>query len=413
MNGRNFRGMKGLASALAAALGLTLLAAGMIACGQGSIEKGLTGPVPSNPQELMAELQTQKERIDKLSDGMLERINQFNATRGPNDRKVQFSELFYTDLSPEQRDVLDQLLQQEKSPTYKNLLSRIIEDRNTIQNLQDRVLRLEQQLPDKFIIAKKGDTHFKLAHDFLIGEGATEEQAKSMLNQIDLNEDLVPGFKVWYNFDKEKSTFKTYVTQGEAGQTPLAVKRALKRKLVNERDEATARASALEQTKSQLENDIKNLEADISTLTDRRTELEGQVSDLEHRNGDLQVRGDTLQSDLEFRQNSLFFHANTEKALAQQGILSKVLKNLRDVKGITYERTLDLRQAQSITFTPETYGLNKISNVEMWPEIYQEGRDYTVAVSEDGTQATVTINDPAMFKQQRVLFAIRGEAPSS
>jgi len=409
MNARAFRGP---AAALAAALGLALMAGALTACGQGSIEKGLSGPVPSNPQELMAELQTQRERIDKLSDGMLERINQFNATRGPNDRKVQFSELFYTDLSPEQRDVLDQLLQQEKSPTYKNLLSRIIEDRNTIQNLQDRVLRLEQQLPDKFIIAKRGDTHFKLAHDFLVGEGATEEDSKGLLNQIDLNEDLIPGFKVWYNFDKEKGTFRTYVTQGEAGQTPLAVKRAIKRKLIGERDTAIARADSLEQTKVSLEEDIKGLESDIASLTDRRTQLETDVMDLERRNTDLQVRGDTLQSDLDFRQNSLFFHANTERALAQQGILSKVLKNLRDVKGVAYERTLDLRQAHSITFTPETYGLTKISNVEMWPDVYTEGRDYSVAVSDDGMQATVTLTDPQLFKQQRVLFAIRGNARS-
>jgi hypothetical protein len=409
MNASTVRVPRGIALALAAALGLALLA-GLTACGQGSIEKGLTGPVPSNPQELMAELQTQKERIDKLSDGMMERINQFNSSRGPNDRKVQFSELFYTDLSPEQRDVLDQLLQEEKSPTYRNLLSRIIEDRNTVQTLQDRVLRLEQQLPDKFMIAKKGDTHFKLAHDFLIGEGATEESAKDLLNQIDLNEDLIPGFKVWYNYDKEKATFRTYVTQGEAGQTPLAVKRALKRKLINERDTEKARADGLEQTKTQLETNIAGLETDISTLTDRRTQLETEVADLERRNNDLQVRGDTLQSDLEFRQNSLFFHANTERALADQGVLSKVLKNLRDVKGISYERTLDLRQAQSITFTPETYGLNTISKVEMWPSVYEEGRDYTVAVSEDGMQATVTINDPQLFKQQRVLFAIKGQA---
>ena len=411
MNASTVRVPRGIAPALAAALALALLA-GLTACGQGSIEKGLTGPVPSNPQELMTELQTQKERIDKLSDGMMERINQFNASRGPNDRKVQFSELFYTDLSPEQRDVLDQLLQEEKSPTYKNLLSRIIEDRNTVQSLQDRVLRLEQQLPDKFIVAKKGDTHFKLAHDYLVGEGATEEASKELLNQIDLNEDLIPGFKVWYNYDKDKNTFRTYVTQGEAGQTPLAVKRALKRKLINERDTEKARADGLEQTKTQLETNIAALETDISTLTDRRTQLETEVADLERRNSDLQTRGDTLQSDLEFRQNSLFFHANTEKALAQQGILGKVLKNLRDVKGVTYERTLDLRQAQSITFTPETYGLNNISKVEMWPEIYQEGRDYTVAVSDDGMQATVTINDPQLFKQQRVLFAIRGQARS-
>src|SRR6185436_14530357 len=154
--------------------------------------------------------------------------------------------------------------------------------------LQERVLRLEQQLDDKFAIAKRGDSHFKLAHDYLVEQGVTEEQAKSLLNQIDLNEELVPGFKVWYNYDKEKDTFKTYVTQGEAGQTPLAVKRAMKRKLIGERDVAMAKAVALEQTKKSLEGDISRLETDVTSLEDRRASLESNVADLEGRNTELQ-----------------------------------------------------------------------------------------------------------------------------
>jgi len=393
---------------LGVAFALVLVLAGTAGC-KGQIEKGISGPVPSSPQELMAELQGEKEKIDHSSDEMMKRIEAFNAARGPNERKIQFSELFYQDLSTEQRDVLDQLLQEEKNPSYKNLLSRIIEDRKTIQTLQERVLRLEQQLDDKFAIAKRGDSHFKLAHDYLVEQGVTEEQAKSLLNQIDLNEELVPGFKVWYNYDKENGTFKTYVTQGEAGQTPLAVKRAMKRKLVGERDAAMARASALEQTKKTLEKDVARLETDVHGLEDRRSNLEVQVADLDARNANLQARGDQLDTDLQFRKNSVFYHADSEQSLASQGILTRFLKNLKDVKGISYDESLDLRQAQTISFTPGAYGLKKIRNIEVWPGVFQEGRDYSLQVSEDGGAATIVINDPNVFRQQRVLFALRGD----
>jgi len=392
-----------------AILALALVLGGTAGCGQGQIEKGISGPVPSSPQELMAELQGEKEKIDHSSDEMMKRIEAFNASRGPGERKIQFSELFYQDLSNEQRDVLDQLMQEEKNPSYKNLLSRIIEDRNTIQSLQERVLRLEQKLDDKFVVAKKGDTHFKLAQDYLVEQGVVEDQAKNLLNQIDLSEELVPGFKVWYNYDKENGTFKTYVTQGEAGQTPLAVKRAMKRKLVGERDAAVARATALEQTKKTLESDISRLETDVRGLEDRRSTLEVQVADLDARNTNLQARGDQLDSDLQFRKNSVFYHADSETALAAQGILTRFLKNLKDVKGIAYDESLDLRQAQSISFSPAAYGLKTISGVEIWPEIYREGRDYSIQLSEDGGSATVVINDPNVFRQQRVLIALRGE----
>jgi len=388
---------------------IALVAVGSAACSKGELEKGLSGPVPASSQELMAELQTQKERIDHASDEMMKRIDAFNATRGPGERKIQFSELFYSDLNPEQRDVLDQLLKEEKNPSYKNLLTNIVEDRSKIQSLQDEVMRLEQKLDDKFVVAKKGDTHYDLAHEYLIGAGVSEEKTKELLSQIDLSEDILPGFKIWYNYDPDKDVFKTYVTQGEAGQTPLAVKRAVKRQLIGERDAAVARATALEQTKTELEQNVTDLRGDIRDLEDRRDSLSVEVADLEARNSQLQARTEDLSSDLETRRNSMYYYAGSEKTLAQQGVLTRFLKNLKDVKGVSFDAALDLRQAQSISFTPESFGLKSIRGVQVWPEVYKEGRDYTIQVSEDGASATVKIVDPNIFRQQRVLFSLRGE----
>ncbi len=391
------------------AITLALIAVGSAACSKGELEKGLSGPVPSNSQELMAELQAQKERIDHASDDMMKRIDQFNATRGPGEKKVQFSEVFYSDLNPEQRDAPDQLLKEEKNPSYKNLLTQIVADRTKIQELTDNVTHLEQKLNDQFVIAKKGDTHYDLAHDYLINAGVSEDKAKELLSQIDLSEDILPGFKIWYNYDPEKDTFKTYVTQGDAGQTPLAVKRAVKRQLIGERDAAVAKATALEQTKAELEGDISGLRDDIKDFEDRRDNLSVQVADFEARNDQLQEHTEQLSSDLESRRNSMYYHAGSEKALAQQGVLTRFLKNLKDVKGVSFDESLDLRQAQTINFAPENYGLKSIKGVEVWPEAFKEGRDYTIQVSEDGGSATVRIVDPNIFRQQRVLFSLRGE----
>ena len=93
-------------------------------------------------------------------------------------------------------------------------------------------------------------------------------------------------------------------------------------------------------------------------------------------------------SDLESRRNSMFYHAGSEKTLAQQGVLTRFLKNLKDVKGVSFDESIDLRQAQTINFTPENYGLKSIRGIEVWPEAFKEGRDYTVQVSEDGGQQT-------------------------
>ncbi len=404
---KDWKGGGPLALRVAVFLATALGIAGLVAC-QGAIDRGLSGQVPATSQELIAELQEHREKIDRTADQMMERIRQFNDKQGPQGQKVQFSELFFSDLSPDQRDVLDELLETAESPSYKLLLTQISEDRNTIRDLEEKVLHLEQQLPDKFVLVKKGDSHYKLAQAFLQSEGVPEERTEELLNQIDLSEDLIPGFKVWYNHDQEQDVFRTYVTQGQAGQTPLAVKRAVKRKLVSERDAAQAQAAALEERKAVLEEDIARLESDVSGLEDERGRLEGRVADLVTRNGDLQAHGERLANNLESMRNSVFYHAETRQALAEQGILTKFLKNLKDVQGISYNEALDFRQANSISFSPEEYGLKSIQGVELWPEGFQEGRDYLVELSEQDGTATVVFQDPSVFKEQRVLFALRG-----
>ena len=84
-------------------------------------------------------------------------------------------------------------------------------------------------------------------------------------------------------------------------------------------------------------------------------------------------------------------------------------RNLKDVKGVSFEESVDLRQARSISFSPEAYGLKSIKGLEILPGVYQEGRDYSVQVAEDGRNATVVFNDPEIFKQQRVLISLKGE----
>lgn len=387
---------------LGAMLGILILS--------GCSREPLSGPVPTSPEALIAELEAEKGRIDKRTDTMMERIEAFNASRAPGDRQVEFSEVFMSDLAPEQRSVLDELLAEEKRPSYKNLLTRIIEDRDKIKQMTERITYLEQKLPDNFVIVKAGQNHYDMAMEYLANEGVDQAKAKELVDEMGLQEEMIPGFKVWFNYFKEEDKFKTYVTRGDAGQTPLAVARAAKRNLIHERDVAIARSTALEQTKATLEGDVTRLMGDVHSLEDRKAELNVQVADLEARNQDLDQKGQQLTEDLSLTQNSMYYYANSQEALAQQGVLSRFMKNLKDVKGISYDEAVDLRQTTSINLQAQPFGLKEIKNVEIWPEIYQAGRDYTVAVAEDGQTARVEIIDKNMFKKQRVLIALSGKS---
>jgi len=347
------------------------------------------------PDELLTQLQEDRKEIDQTSDTMMKRIEVFNSSRKPGERTLQFSEIFTQDLNPEQRDILNQLVEQEKDFSYKGLLQKIIVDRDTIKGLQENVMRLEQTLPDKFVVAKRGDRQQNLAMAYLTGEAHLDEaKAKSLLKQVDQTDELLPGNKVWFFYDPKQDTFRTYVTQGDAGQTPLVVRRARQRQLIQERDafkterdSAQAEVSSLQQTKTQLESDVDG-------LTQRKTELEGTV--------------DQLNRDIATRQNSLYYHAANEKILRDQGVLSSVLKRVRDVKGLHYDESLDLRNGTTITLLPRNYGLEEIRQVKVLPPIYQEGRDYSIQVPEDHSSAQLVILDPDIFRGKEVLLAIGG-----
>ena len=341
---------------------------------------GATGSARPGPgsaktsDELLSQLQEDRSEIDKTSDTMMKRIEVFNSSRKPGERTLQFSEIFTQDLNPEQRDVLNALVEQEKDISYKTLLQKIIADRDSIRELQEKVAHLEQTLPDKFVMAKRGDKHQDLAMAYLTGEANLDAtKAKALLSQVDQTDELLAGNKVWFFYDPQQDSFRTYVIQGDAGQTPVRVRRARQRQLVkerdaykSERDAAQSEAAALEQAKSQLESDMATQE------------------------------------------NSLFYHAANAQNLKDAGVLSPVLKRLRDMKGVTFNESLDLRAQTSIDLVPQNFGLEQIRVVRLLPPVYQEGRDFSIETSEDHGSARVVILDPDVFKGKEVVLAIGG-----
>jgi len=324
--------------------------------------------------ELLTQLQQDRTQIDQTSDTMMKRIEVFNSSRKPGERTLQFSEIFTQDLNPEQRDVLDTLVQQEKDISYKSLLEKIISDRDSIRGLQEKVMHLEQSLPDKFVVAKRGDTQQKLAMAYLTGEAHLDEaKAKEHLKQIDQSDELLAGNQVWFFYDPQKDTFRTYVTAGDAGQTPVTLRRARTRQLVKERDTYKKERDTAQEHVASLEQDKSHLEDEIVT-----------------------------------RQNSLYYHADSDENLRQQGVLSAFLRRLRDVKGLSYDQSVNLSQETSITLDPRAYGLEQIRSVRLLPSIYQEGRDFSVEIEEDHSSARLLILDPELFKGKEILLALHG-----
>ncbi len=391
-------------AAATAVLGLAavLIASGSIGCSGFDRKQEASRPAPRTSEELLTQLQEQKDRLDQATNRMLRTIAEFNETRGEGERKVQFGELFTGDLSDEQRDVLNEMFTEEQDISYRSLLGRIIADRDLIRNMQSRILELERALPDRYVTVRKGNTHYSLAREYLTNEARLPKgKVGSLLSRADLTDELVPGNRVWFFFDEKRDNLGTYVTQGEADKTPLAVRRALKRKLITERDAALATAGAFRSerdaaiaTVEDLERLKADLEADIAILRRNKAALESQVG--------------RLGDDLSFQKNSLLYHAATVRELKEQGVLTRILKRFDDVKGIDFDEALDLRRSSTITLDPRTFGLERIRRVRLLPRIYEEGRDFTIETSEETGDARITILDSGLFRGKEVLVAVGG-----
>jgi Skp family chaperone for outer membrane proteins len=372
---------------LAAAAILMVLGFGTMSCAR-------KGPgTAKTPDELLTQLKEDRAEIDQTTDTMMKRIDTFNASRKPGETQLQFSEIFSQDLSPEQRDVLNNLVAEEKDVSYKALLQKIIADRDTIRGLQENVMHLEQNLSDKFVVVKRGDKHRDLAMAFLTQEKQVDpEKSKTLLSQIDLSDELLPGNKVWFFYDPKQDVFRTYVTQGEAGQTPLAVRRAKQRQLIQERDT--------------FKNERDVAQSEVSTLQVTKADLESSKSQLETDKAQLETAKAQLESEMATQQNSLFYHAADVRTLKDQGVLSSVLQRVENVKGVQYDESIDLREGSTINLDSQTFGLTEIRKVKVLPAIYQEGRDFTIETDEDRHSARVKILDPDLFKGKEVLLIV-------
>ncbi|HET6278448.1 MAG TPA: hypothetical protein VFG08_06675, partial [Candidatus Polarisedimenticolia bacterium] len=343
---------------------LTILAACVLAIGCSQLSQDRPAPLPATPEELLTELRASRDQIDEATGRMMERLDQFNATRTAGQPTIQFSEIFTEELSPEQRDILNSMLAEEQDISYRALLQTIINDRDLIRGLQEKTLRLEQALPDKFVLAKAGDTHSGLAGAFLRDEAGLEpERADKLLANIDQTDELLPGNQVWFFYNPEQDVFRTYVTAGEAGRTPLAVRRAKQRQLIGERD--AARTDAVTYAS---ERDAAR--ADVDQLQRVKADLESDIDGLQHTRRELESNVSRLSSDLAFQTNSLFYHAASIAELKDKGVLTRVLKNVDDMRDVQFDTALDLRRDTTITLRPEVFGLESIRNVKLLPDGY-------------------------------------------
>ncbi len=345
-------------------------------------------------------------KVDKLEHEIKEKEKQvFDLLKQAKEQGMELPQEVFNkmELGEEEKALLEKKLEQEQDVSYKSLLQEVLQKQKEIDELKKQLLELEKKLP-KPVVVKEGDTHYDIAMNFLTKEkGLSEEEAKKLIERVNIFEYLVPGFRVW-NFYSD-GVYGTFVTQGDAPISPNAIYRRKKKELIDAKEAAEKKAKTLEEEK-------KTLQEQVAELESLKAKLQEEVMALQKEKEELMARAEELarfSEELESKLNSLYYVAGTGKQLKKMGIIEQKFLSSKKIKSLKEEffpNRIDLRRDNVIVLKAEDYGLKKFKKVNILPKVYKKGKDYRISFSPDKKQVQIQILDPSNFKMAKIVIIV-------
>jgi len=169
-------------------------------------------------QTLVQKIDEKNQDINARQNEITELIRNYNQNV-PEGKRVDivFSDTTYG-MNLKQKQLIEDLLKQEKDVTWNGLLKEIIQKNDEISSLKEEIFKIQQQLPKPYDV-KKGDSHYKVCLKYLTEvEKLPKDKADELIDKVRLIEELLPGFQVWLFY--KDNTFGTFVTQGKAKISP-------------------------------------------------------------------------------------------------------------------------------------------------------------------------------------------------
>jgi len=305
-------------------------------------------------------------------------------------------------LNKEQAALLETMLSGEQDVTMQGLLQEILDTRNSIFGLQDKIDELKDQLPTPDIVAR-GDNHLGLATRYLTANhGVSEADAKALAERALLTNNLAPGMEVWHFY--VDGVYGTTVTQGTAKVSPFFLNVRQMRKLKRERDEALTLAASLE--------------AEIEVLEATRDQLMGDLKRVEGERDVVQAERDILYEETELlgadnealveENESVWFYVDTARRLREKDILAPAGMRLKDWRKDLFEQSLDLRTQSSLTVHAEDFGARKIRKLVLLPSSrFRLGKDYQIEYEDGGARAVIHLDNISKFKDDAFVVVLR------
>ena len=299
-------------------------------------------------------------------------------------------------LTDEQRKALEDRIKNEKNSSYQALLQEVIDKDKQIKDMNDKLDKLKSALP-KPDVAHSNDSHYGLAMRFLKKQGLSTSDAKRLVENVNLMDKLAPGMEVYHFYSN--GVYGTWVAKGHAKISPNELNREEKAKIEGERDTAVAQNEKLQEEVGDLSQQKEQLESDIAGLQQEKSTLTDQINDLT-------TLSEKQKSDL----NSLHYIVGERKSLEKAGIII-IPVFAKDRAGAkwnneAFDKEVDLRSNDSLTFTAADAGVAKIGKVSVVPGSLVKDQQYSLTIAPDKQSATVKFLDKSRFMNDKVVFAV-------
>lgn len=295
---------------------------------------------------------------------------------------------FGADLTDEQRSLLAERIQQERSG-IRNLLQEILDKDKEVRDLRARAADLSARLP-AHVVAADGDRHDKIVSDFLIKQGVPSDRALELLSQINLQQPLMPGFRVWTYY--QNGQFGTWVTQGTAAFSPQDAQRRVLSALESQVDTAkrtVADAKAKQDAASAETGELlKRLEQEVAENEKNRKALAAE-----------RELGAVIEKD----RAAIRYSIGSKDQLVRR---KAITGNLRQVLSFDVVETqiLDIGESPEIRIDGGTFGLKRIKKITLLPQVFAVGSDLQATI--DGAFAVIRLLKPDKFAKNQFIIVL-------
>jgi hypothetical protein len=335
-------------------------------------------PVQQAPTETirsLADIASEYESLQQQADQNSQKIAATLSTYQKRGGKLPPN--FGPDLTDEQRQVLVDRIQQERSGT-KALLQDIVDRDKQIQALRAKMKEMGPKLPDH-VTAGEGDTHDKIAMKYLISKGVSAQKAFDMLSDLNLAGDLVPGFTVWtYLMDGQ---FGTWVTRGSAAISPQEHQKRLAKLIDDER------------------NELKN---ELATLNQSQEQLRAAAKSASEESGALMALLEKSEAAKNAALNTIRYSLGAKSQLQKMKVIDGRLKLMSLDNADMF--SLNSADNHTIAVDGSNFGLKKIKKITLVPEIFVPGTDFEL--QQDGAFANIKIVNLDKFRKNQFVIVV-------